>query len=163
MMAILEKLVDALREELQQYGEMLALLDRQQEFIRLRGADHVLDSFSGINTQSLTILKARQTRETLQQQLAWSLGQPENCTFAHLLPLVPEHYRLLVSALIQENNELLQRVSDRAQENQKLLHRSLEQMQRFITTLSPSEQPVSEGGSTTLVAESGTTFYEAIQ
>jgi len=162
-MAILEKLVEALRDELQQYGEMLALLDRQQEIIRLRGADDVLDSLSSINAQSITILKARQTRQTLQQQLAWALGQPENCTFSHLLPLMPEHFRLLVSALVQENNELLQRVSERAQENQSLLHRSLEQMQRFITSLSPSEQPVAEGGNTVLVAETGTSFYEAIQ
>ncbi len=165
MMDTLEKLISALRNELQQYGEMLALLDHQQEMIRLRGADDVLHSLSAINAQSATILAARQNREKLQQQLAWSLQQPDDSTFAHLLPLIPEHYRLLISALVQENNELLQRVSERAQENQGLLHRSLELMQRFISSLSPAEQPVRihETESTMLTAESGTSFYEAIR
>lgn len=165
MMEVLAKLIEALRNELQQYGEMLALLDHQQEMIRLRGADDVLHSFSSINSQSATILTARQTRQTLQQQLAWALQQPEQSTFAQLLPLIPEHYRLLVSALVHENNELLQRVSGRAQQNQKLLHRSLELMQRFITTLSPEEQPIRihETESALLTGETGTTFYEAIR
>ncbi len=160
-----EKLIEALRNELQQYGEMLALLDHQQEMIRLRGADDILHSLSAINSQSATIVSARQARQTLQQKLAWSLQQPENSTFAHLLPLLPEHYRLLISALVQENNELLERVSARAQENQKLLHRSLELMQRFITTLSPEAQPIRihETESPLLTAESGATFYEAIR
>lgn len=164
-MDILEKLIEALRNELQQYGEMLALLDHQQEMIRLRGGDDILHSLSGINAQSATILMARQSRQTLQQQLAWGMQQPESSTFAHLLPLVPDHYRLLIAALVQENNELLQRVSERAQQNQQMLHRSMELMQRFITTLSPEEQPIRihETESPMLTAEAGTTFYEAIR
>ena len=165
MMDILEKVIEALRNELQQYGEMLALLDHQQQVILQRGGDDILHSLSSINTQSATILAARQRRETLQQQLAWALQQPEYSTFAHLLPKVPEHYRILISALVQENNELLERVSQRAQENQNLLHRSLELMQRFITSLSLPEQPVRihETQSPMLTAESGTTIYEAIR
>jgi hypothetical protein len=165
MMDTLEKLIEALRNELQQYGEMLALLDHQQEMIRLRGADDILHTLSAINTQSASIVSARQNRQTLQQKLAWSLQQPHDSTFAHLLPMLPEHYQLLISALVQENNELLERVSARAQENQKLLHRSLELMQRFITTLSPEAPPIRihETESQMLTAESETTFYEAIR
>ncbi len=165
MIDILEKLIEALRNELQQYGEMLALLDHQQEMIRLRGGDEILHSFSGINAQSATILMARQSRQALQQQLAWGMQQPESCTFASLLPHMPEHYRLLIAALVHENNELLERVSERAQQNQQMLHRSLELMQRFITTLSPAEQPIRihETESPMLTAESGAAFYEAIR
>jgi hypothetical protein len=161
MIEILEKLIEGLRNELQQYGEMLALLDHQQEMIRLRGADDVLNSLTAINAQSGTISQARQARQTIQQRLAWSLQQPERSTFAELLPAIPEHYRLLISALVHENNELLQRVSQRAQEIQGMLHRSMELMQRFITSLSPEEQPMIPQAED--AADSGTTFYEAIQ
>src|SRR5205814_1595606 len=133
----LEKIIESLRNELQQYGEMLALLDHQQELVRMRGADDILHSIASINTQSATIQAARERREAAQQYLARSLGQPLDSTFATLLPLVPDHYRPLVGALVQENNELLQRVRHRAAENQSILRRSLELMQRFITTLSP--------------------------
>jgi hypothetical protein len=160
MTDILEKLVEGLRNELQQYGEMLALLDHQQEMIRLRGAADVLNSLSAINTQSGAISQARQARETLQHRLAWSLQQPERATFAELLPAMPEHYRLLTSALVQENNELLQRVSQRAYDIQGMLHRSMELMQHFISSLSLEEQPASKEAENT--GDSGT-FYEAIQ
>ncbi|HEY0455548.1 MAG TPA: flagellar export chaperone FlgN [Verrucomicrobiae bacterium] len=137
MTAFLEKLIEALRNELQQYGEMLALLDHQKELVRLRGADEILHSIAAINTQSAMIQIARETREYNQRQLANGLKQPAAATFAQLLPLLPGQYRPLVSALLQENNELLERVRQRAQENQVLLRRSLEMMQRFITTLEP--------------------------
>jgi hemerythrin superfamily protein len=160
MIEILEKLVESLRNELQQFGEMLALLDHEQEMIRLRGANDVLNSLSAITAQSGAISQARQERHTLQQRLAWSLQQPERSTFAELLPALPEHYRLLISALVQENNELLQRVSQRAQEIQGMLHRSMELIQQFISSLSLEEQPLINEAE-----DSGTsqTFYEAIQ
>jgi hypothetical protein len=160
MTELLEKLVEGLRNELQQYGEMLALLDHQQEMIRLRGADDVLKSLSAINAQSGAISQARQARQTLQQRLAWSLQQPDRATFAELLPAIPEHFRLLIAALVQENNELLQRVRQRADEIQSMLHRSLELMQRFITSLSPEEQPARQKAEQ---PEESPTFYEAIQ
>jgi len=45
----------------------------------------------------------------------------------------------LLGALVQENNELLIRVCERAQQNQALLRRSIDFMQRFISTLNSEE------------------------
>src|SRR6267142_4164838 len=102
----LTKVIEALRNELQQYGEMLALLDHQQELAKMSGADDILHSIAAINAQSTTIQGARERRENLQRELASNLGQPEDATFAALLPSLPEHYRPLLGALVQENNEL---------------------------------------------------------
>jgi len=160
----LTKIIEALRNELQQYGEMLALLDHQQELVKMCGSDDILHSIATINAQSATIQGARERREGAQQELALSLGQPQDATFATLLPLVPDHYRPLVGALVQENNELLQRVRARASENQSMLRRSLELMQRFITTLSPESgrQSTQSANSAVLAMEPGSPLYDAI-
>jgi len=41
MIESLQNLINALRRELQEYGEMLALLDRQQQLVMARAADEV--------------------------------------------------------------------------------------------------------------------------
>jgi FlgN protein len=160
----LTKVIEALRNELQQYGEMLALLDHQQELVKMCGADDILHSIAAINAQSATIQGARERRENLQRELAADLGQPEDATFAVLLPLLPEHYRPLLGALVQENNELLDRVRRRAGENQSVLLRSIELMQRFITTLSPESgrQSTQSANSAVLAMEPGSPIYDAI-
>jgi hypothetical protein len=164
MMLQLTKIIEALRNEMQQYGEMLALLDHQQELVKMCGADDILHSIADISSQSQQIQAARETREACQQELAESLDQPEDTTFGALLPLVPEHYRPLISALLSENNELLERVRERAFENQSMLRRSLELMQRFITTLSTDTgTQTSESANTAVLAmEPASPLYEAI-
>jgi len=130
-------LIEALRNELQQYGEMLALLDNQpQELAVQRAGEAVTESSAAIQAQSATIQAARQRRQGVQQELARTLQQPEDASLTGLIPLFPEQYRPLISALVQENNELLQRVGQRARQNQHLLQQSLELMQNFIATLS---------------------------
>jgi hypothetical protein len=162
MINLLQDLIEALREELQQYGEMLALLDQQHEAVKLQGADDILLSISAINTQSELIQNARARRQTLQGELAQTLQQPGPATFAQLLPLLPEPYRPLAHALVQENNELLLRVRERAQQNHLLLRRSLDLMQRFITTLSPQDQPAGLKGENNLVVQAGPALYDAL-
>src|SRR5687767_10575746 len=135
MTVILQKLIEALRNELEQYGEMLALLEQQQEAAGL-GTDDVLHAIAAINAQGATIHRARESRQHCQRQLAGKLNQPDESSFAHLIPMLPQHYQPLLGALVHENNELLVRVRERAQQNQALLRRSLDFMQRFITTLS---------------------------
>jgi len=164
MMVILQNLIEALRNELQQYGEMLALLDQQREVVRQKGAADIGVSISAINTQSGTIQDARETRRSCQAQLSRNLKQPDDSTFAHLVPLIPVQYRPLVSALVQENNELLLRVRERAQQNQAQLRYSVELMQRFITTLSPEDRPASLNGepASVLAIEPCSSLYAAI-
>ena len=138
MTVVLQKLIESLRNELEQYGEMLALLEQQQEAAGL-GTDDVMHSIAAINAQGVTIQAARQQRQQRQRDLGEKLGQPADSSFAHLIPLLPQNYQPLLTALVQENNELLVRVRERAQQNQALLRRSLDFMQRFITTLNSND------------------------
>jgi hypothetical protein len=141
MTTAIQQLIDALRDELQQYGEMLALLEAQWDVVTQREPQSVLTSVADVESQSGAIEKARRTREQAQRQFAWALGQPvESHSFHQLLPLLPGDYRPLVTALVHEVNELLQRVRERAAQNHAQLRRALELMERFISSISPQTQ-----------------------
>jgi len=135
---LIRNLIEALREELKQYGEMLALLDHQQELVMHRRTNELLESVSTVNGQSEIIQVTRREREQRQREIAQQFNVDDDATFAILIPLLPSDYRPLVGALVQENNELLIRVQQRARQNHLLLSRAVDLMQRFINTLSPT-------------------------
>jgi flagellar biosynthesis/type III secretory pathway chaperone len=129
-----------LREELQQYGEMLALLDRQHQFIMVRAAEDVFQSINPIRAQGSAIQRARAHREKCRRGVALNFQQPDSAGFVVLIPLLPSDYRPLFKALVDENNELLLRVRNRARQNHLLLSRSVELMQGLLNTLLPSRE-----------------------
>jgi hypothetical protein len=136
MNAALQQLIDSLRNELQQYGEMLALLEAQQEQISLAAAPSVLSSISAVEGQAAAVVTARQSREHCQRQLAWALGRPEGEVFPEILPLLPQECRPLVTALVEEIRHSLKLVRDRAGASHDQLRRSLLLMERFVVSLS---------------------------
>jgi hypothetical protein len=145
-----ENLVHALRDELQQYGGMLALLDQQQEMVVTRASDELLVSVGSVQAQSAAIQAARTHRESCLRAVAEAAGVSAN-SFEEIWPLLPDDYRPLVNALFLENNDLLIRVQQRARQNHLLLSRSLELMQGFIGTLFPGQQtPIYTGAGTKL-------------
>jgi hypothetical protein len=146
MIANLQNLIAALREELHEYGEMLARLDEQQELVMKRDAEGVLASVSTIQDQSAAIQRARELRETRQNELAQHLGMESKSEFSTIVPRLPEDYRPLLNALVAENNALLTRIQHRARQNHLLLRQSLDLMQRFLTTLFPAHEPRYNGG-----------------
>ena len=137
----LQNLIEALREELKEYGEMLALLDQQQELVMHRRTQDLLQCVAATNAQSETIAATRREREQRQRHLNIQLELAEDADFATLIPKLPGEYRPLVQALVQENNELLVRVQQRARQNHLLLSRVTELMSRFICSLFPGSQP----------------------
>jgi hypothetical protein len=135
MTEVLQHLVDALREELQQYGEMLALTEHQQELIASRAAPQLIEAVQAVNAQMGSIRDARERREARQRELARLLCAEEDSPLATLVPFLSDEYRVLVGALVEENNELLQRVRQRVRQNHLLLARSVELLQRLVDSL----------------------------
>ena len=163
MIAALQDLILSLREELQQYGEILARLDQQQEWAMRRAADDLLQSTAEIEAQSQVIQSARCQRIERQSEVARALQLEDTAEFAEIIPLLPRDYRPLVAALVQENNELLARVQQRSRQNHVLLSRSLELMNRLIGTLLPSGSPVYTGkGDIASAVLPKRSIYEAI-
>lgn len=164
MTQALNALIEALRDELQQYGEMLALLDQEQEWVLARAADDLLQTVASVSSQGSQIQAARQRREESRRRVALSFGLSPDAPFAELLPRLPEEYRPLVTALVQENNELLVRVQHRARQNHLLLSRSVELMQRFLSSLFTAGQSTTYNGSGSVVPSvmPARSLYEAV-
>lgn len=164
MIEHLQTLIQALREELQQYGEMLALLDHQQDLVVARAAEELFRSISAIQNQAAVIQRARAVRDEHRQSIASALVQPADTGFTTLIPLLPADYQPLMQALVLENNQLLYRVQQRAHQNHLLLSRSLELMQRFMSTLFPSRETLvyNDHGNRQIFSLPARPLYEAV-
>ena len=99
----LNNLITALREELTQYGEVLALMQEQQELIINRAANELLINLNTVNSQMEQVALARQQRELARQQLVASLGGTEETTFRQMTEMLPPEVQPLVDALVQES------------------------------------------------------------
>ncbi|HEU0009987.1 MAG TPA: hypothetical protein VFT34_09250 [Verrucomicrobiae bacterium] len=102
----LQQLIDALREELQQCGEMLAQLD---EPARLASANSPGADWPG-QPRADALLAAREAREFSWQQLAWAAQKPQAVSIGELIPCLPRDHQPLVGALVEENESLWRRV-----------------------------------------------------
>ena len=164
MNSSIKDLIEALRTELQQYGELLARLDQQQETVFRRDAEGVLDGSAAIESQAALIEEARRERELCRADLARSLGAPADASFDHLLPLLPEDYRPLIRALVEENTELLTRVRARSRQNHLLLSRTVELMQRLMGGLFAAKGGSTYSGDGALLGARATSrrIYEAV-
>ncbi len=135
----LKALIAALREELQAYGEMLALLDQQQELVFARAANELFQSVGEVQAQTGALEHVRGHRSLCQADLALAMDLSASASFGELIPSLPMDYRPLLLALVDENNQLLQRIHDRVRQNHLLLSRSLEMMQELINGLAPAQ------------------------
>ena len=145
MKELLSNLIEALREELKQYGEMLALLDQQQQLVMQRQVAVLPENVNAVNAQAGVIAAARQEREQRQLHLSRSLGLVGS-SVAMLLPQLPQDYRPLVGALVEENNSLLMRVQQRARQNHLLLSHAVELMSQLIHSIFPGAAPTTYDG-----------------
>jgi flagellar biosynthesis/type III secretory pathway chaperone len=147
MKELLSNLIEALREELKQYGEMLALLEQQQQLVMQRQVAELPENVNCVNSQAGVIAAARQEREQRQRHLSRLLSLPETSGITILIPLLPSDYRPLVDALVHENNELLVRVQQRARQNHLLLSHCVDLMQQLINSIFPGVSPTTYDGS----------------
>jgi hypothetical protein len=161
---ILHELVEALRHELQQYGELLARLDQQQDSVLRRESAAVLDGASAIDSQAAVLGDARRRRDLARAAVARALGLPETAEFSEIVPHLPEPYPPLVRALVEENNELLVRVRTRSRQNHLLLTRTVDLMQRLLGQLFPTRPVATYSGSGAILGGGAPSraLYEAV-
>jgi hypothetical protein len=158
----LNNFVESLREELKQFGELLALLDLQRDQVVRRLPDELLATVSAINTQGEAIQGARRERAQRLRELAQSMDLPAGIRPGVLVSQLPQAYRPLVSALIAENNHLLARVRQRARQNHLLLSRAVELMGRFINSICAIGAPTYTQAGAVAQAAPGCALYDRI-
>jgi hypothetical protein len=158
----LNNYIESLREELKQFGELLALLDLQRDQVVRRLADELLATVSAINIQGEAIQAARRERAQRQRELAESLDLPADVRAGLLILQLPQAYRPLVAALVQENNHLLTRVRQRARQNHMLLSRAVDMMGKFINSICAIGAPTYTQAGAVARAAPGCALYDRI-
>jgi flagellar biosynthesis/type III secretory pathway chaperone len=138
---LLHNLIEALREELKQYGEMLAVLEVQQQAVVQRQSNDLLQNVAHVNAQANVIAAVRHEREQHRRNVARMLGLDENATFAIMIPKLPADYRPLVQALVGENNALLVRIQQRARQNHLLLSHAVDLLRQLMNAIFPGGGP----------------------
>jgi flagellar biosynthesis/type III secretory pathway chaperone len=132
-----EKIADALRNELQEYGALLNLFGQQQNAILDRDPDLVLGIADLLESQIETVNRALREREALVRDFASQCNKPSDMPLRDLLSDSPQPVRLLLFALIDEINNLVFRTKRRARQNQMLLSRSVDVAQQILRRLNP--------------------------
>ena len=159
-----QQLVEALREELTQYGELLALMQEQQELIINRQPQELLDNLARVNTQMEKVATAREARHMGRSALTGAIGAQNDITFREMTNQLPEEYRPLLDALVEEINTLLEHIQKWLRQNHMLLQRSLDLMQRLVQEVFPRTKPktYSRGGYISPVNPPPSSLYEGL-
>jgi hypothetical protein len=133
-MTYLSDLIEALRGELQQYGEMLARFDDQETFLAPNAPEEVLAKVGALKDQERVVRTTVWKREQTQRRLARFLCLPEEADLTHIVALLPPEHQLLMRALMDENKELSARVRQCAELERQFLRHSLHLMESCLLT-----------------------------
>jgi len=132
-----EFITECLRNELQEYGALLALFEEQQANLLRRDADQVASLAISIEEQARATHSSRERREQCVSDFASKHGCPADTSLRQLLPHFPAEVQPLLHALIDEINHLIHRIRRDARQNQMLLTRAVEAHDEALRTLMP--------------------------
>ncbi len=132
-----EPLVEVLREELQEYGGLFNLLDRQQEEIFRREPDTVIETNEEIERYMADMGDLRQKREEMVSDLAENCGRDKDLSLKDLISALPDYARPLLQALADDVNHMVDKTRRKARQNFLLLSRTMELTQETIRALQP--------------------------
>jgi len=130
-------LADAFREEIQEYGGLLQLMERQQQGI----LNHEVDSFQALNSeieeQLHLVNRCRQKREILFESVQHDDQNEEEGRFSAFINQLPEAPRGMFSAYREEGKNIMRRVQHTARQNKMLLSRATQLSQEVLSMLRP--------------------------
>jgi len=132
-----QQVIDALRAELNEYGGLLHLFQQQQQFVLHHDPEGFLALTDGVEEQIQRSAEKRIERERLVRETALLAGVDPELPLTALLPYCPEPFRPLLSALIEEINDLLHRTQRRLRQNHMLLGQSLELARQMVGMSKP--------------------------
>ena len=148
-----EELLDLLRDELQEYGGLIGLLNAQQQSILNRRSDSLLEINQSVQTQMEASQILQKRRQGLVCSLARSFGESERSTLSELVQHFPDVTRPMFESIIEEINSLIGRVREKVMQNQRLLARLVEVTDQILGATDPashSKTYSSEGKKKTL-------------
>ena len=157
-----DPVVNALRDELEEYGGLVRLYDEQQKQIFAHDAEAVTDLVPLLEQQAEAARLRRLERERAVRAFAATRGRTSGSSLREMLPEFPHDVRPLLQALIDEINELARRIRKRGHQNQMLLGRLVELHRELLPALGRSVvRTYSNRGQVALNTSGPTAVYRA--
>ena len=135
-----EELLDLLRDELQEYGGLIGLLNAQQQSILSRKPDSLLEINQSVQAQMEASQILQKRRQGYVSHLATRFGKSSQATLTELLPCLPDVTQPMFESIIEEINQLISNVRRKVSQNQRLLSRLLEVTDHLLSSTSPATQ-----------------------
>jgi hypothetical protein len=120
-----DQLVDALRDELQEKGGLIRLLNQQTETLYRSDTLENERLEEQIRVQLRTISRCTQTRELALRQTASRFQLSEDVQSSEVIRSFPDYVHPLLEALFTEVDRLSNRMQERLRQNQGLKERFL--------------------------------------
>lgn len=158
-----EPLVQSLRMELQEYGGLCVLIEKQQRAILERNMPEYMEIAEEIETQAAATSGLRAEREQRVRHYAERFEQKAETELSRLIPFFPEEAQPLLSALVEEINNLISKSNRRAKQNHMLLARAMQYTYELLQQVSPQSQvkTYSNKGKSSIKPFSGSTSMHA--
>ena len=114
------QLVEVLREELQEKGGLMQLLNQQTEVLYLLLPDENRRLEEQIRKQLLETSRCTQKRQRTLRELAARMNLPDGAGPKEMVVRFPEYVQPLLEALFSEVDRLSGRMEERLRQNQQL-------------------------------------------
>ena len=132
-----EDLTNILRQELEEYGGFLVLLNQQQKSILKQDADQLKVLENEIQAQVSATQQIKNKRVDMVSSIAEILGLSADLSLSELLRNFPDAVQPMMEALINEINSLIAKTRKVLRQNHMLLSRASEVTEKILTALNP--------------------------
>jgi hypothetical protein len=156
-----QEIVAMLQNELQEYGGLLHLFDRQQKCIVHQDPTGFLDINVDVDEQIAKLSHCRLGREELVRQTALALGKSKDITLSALSHSFAAEHQPLLRALIDEINDLITRTQRRTRQNRMLLSQCVESARQLLAVSNPGAIPGTYGAHGQIRTQYNTDRYTA--
>ena len=115
-----DRLAEALRNELLEYGHLLELLRAQQGMVLEENLMELPENINAVNQQMRNIVLFRKQREYWREETLCWLEADADLHWGQMRDLLPTKYQLLFQALVDEINLSLGNIYVLLRQNQQL-------------------------------------------
>ena len=132
-----EDLLSLLRDELQEYGGLVGLLNAQQQSILDRRTESLMEINQSVQTQMEAGQILQKRRQGFVTSLANSLGEPSDSSLNQLVEHFPVVTQPMFQSIIEEINKLISQIRYRISQNQRILARLSEVTDQLLSVTDP--------------------------
>jgi hypothetical protein len=132
-----DELADALRDELAEYGGLLAILDEQRDAIASRNVTSLAEINEQVRKQTASARHFTDMREEVSARITKGTGCSPETSARELLKYMPAEARAMFESLIDEGALVVKNAKKKAERNTVLLAHSSDLNEKLLMAMRP--------------------------